>query len=228
MTPITPLPAATDSHAFILVGGTFDPPHRAHVELAVHARGIAGLGGALLVFVPAARSPLKTGNAAGASAAHRAAMVRLAVCDVPGAVVWTDEIDRAAGDDPSYWVDTLRRFRSLVPAGSDVRFIIGTDQAAAFHRWREPREILALARPIVLPRAPIASRQDLAEALRATGAWTEEEIAVWERAMIDAPLDPVSSTALRREMRASAGPAVPAPVEPRVARYIREHDLYRS
>ncbi len=66
--------------------------------------------------------------------------------------IWTDELDRGEGDEPSYWVDTLRRARSLVPPEVSLSFVMGSDQLAAFAHWREPHEILRLASPIVLVR----------------------------------------------------------------------------
>jgi nicotinate-nucleotide adenylyltransferase len=149
----------------VLFGGTFDPPHLAHAQLAHEARDRAAAdhpGSAWLLAVPAARSPHKSAGPI-ASDAHRAAMLRLAFADVPRAAVWTDELDRAAAaraaakPDASFAIDTLRRARAWLDAhgGSAVtlRLLIGADQALALHRWREPAALIALAPPLIMLRA---------------------------------------------------------------------------
>ena len=96
----------------LLFGGSFDPPHLAHVQLpklamqATHADAVG--------YLPAGRQPFKT-HLQQTPAHHRLAMLRLALQDEPWAEVLTDEIDRAAatGDDsPSYLVDTLEAPRA--------------------------------------------------------------------------------------------------------------------
>jgi nicotinate-nucleotide adenylyltransferase len=219
--PTAPLPIPKDARAILLVGGMFDPPHRAHVALASRARDRAVGENAWLVFVPAACSPLKASGPV-APDADRLKMLQIATQDLPRSAVWTDEIDRAASRrTPSFWVDTLERGRTLLGEAVTIRFFIGSDQAAHFHQWRRPRDILRLAAPIVVPRSPFAAREDLLAALRATGFWTQDELASWGSYWLDAPLMEISSTALR------ADPATPGDIDPRVLKYIRQHALYR-
>jgi nicotinate-nucleotide adenylyltransferase len=213
-----------DAAGLVLFGGTFDPPHRAHTELGSRARDLAAPG-TWLLFVPAARSPFK--EAPPTPDEHRVAMLRLAIASLDRAAIWTDELDRAASGEPSYFVDTARRARQ---SRTDARllFIIGSDQAAEFHRWREPREILSLASPIVVPRAPLTSAEDLAAALRATGAWTQDEIARWRAALVTTPVLTTGATEARSILR-KRGPEDPlleSMLDPEVRDYIREHSLY--
>ncbi|MBK7403922.1 MAG: nicotinate-nicotinamide nucleotide adenylyltransferase [Phycisphaerales bacterium] len=224
--PITPLPAPKGAEAIVLVGGTFDPPHRAHVELPALARDRAAGPGAWLVFVPAARSPCKAGLPT--PAAERVMLLRLALAATPRAAIWTDEIDRADPGAPSYWVDTLRRAIAVRPE-SRFWFVIGADQAAAFHRWREPRAILALASPIVVPRAPTATAAALREELEASGFWSEAEVAHWLGALADVPPVVGSATEIRAAL-ASEDPDAPVLhrlLDPAVLRAIRHAHLYR-
>lgn len=223
--PATALPTPEAADRLVLLGGSFDPPHLAHTELGARARDAAAGPGAWLVFVPAARSPFKSGPPT--PAADRAAMLQLAIAPLANACMWTDEIDRARPDEPSYWVDTLRRAKAARP---DARlwFVLGTDQAAEFHRWREPREILSLAEPLVLARAPIVTREALAESLRQTGAWSETEVARWLDALLDVGVMPFSATQAR-DLLHDAGPDHPALrsiLAPAVLDYIRAHRLY--
>lgn len=226
--PVTLLPAplaqriARDPRTpIVLVGGTFDPPHAAHIRLAVQARDRAAPA-AWLLFVPAARSPHKPPPAA--SDEDRVAMLRLALHDVPKAVLWTDEIDRAAADpgQPSYTVETLARLLTQAPGA--VRLLMGSDQAVSFHRWHEPRRILHLAQPLVLLRAPHESPAGLLAALATTGEWSAADLERWKGWIAPVPPMAASSTDVRAALTAGASPR--GLLDPGVERYIREHGLY--
>ncbi|MDX9911374.1 MAG: nicotinate-nicotinamide nucleotide adenylyltransferase [Phycisphaerales bacterium] len=258
-TRITPLPAAPPGAGVLLFGGTFDPPHRAHIALARAAqRELARRGhSTTLVFVPAARSPFKPGGPE-ASGEERARMLVAAMREreageVPpiglgnGAEpmpwgVWTDEIDRADAGEASYWVDTLRRARTLLDAQqrADARlwFIVGTDQALSLHQWREPHEILRLARPIVLARASEhafadkrvdpAMRARFMEQLRATGAWSDEEMSTWGEALLEGqPLLAHRATDAREALaRGASDDELRSLLHHGVLAIIRERGLY--
>jgi nicotinate-nucleotide adenylyltransferase len=247
--PITPLPVPAETlkagAELILVGGTFDPPHAAHVALAQFARDTATFPDRplpWLVFVPAARSPHKSASPI-ASDADRVSMVRIALEGVPNACVWTDEIDRAArdpADSPggggSFTVDTLRRARAWVaathPSAIPLRLhlVLGADQAVALHRWREPGAILSLAHPLVLARADWSNPASLRTALLATGAWPPESIDRLAERVVPAPLRPESSTAIRQRLAAGEHAETLAAdgwLSPALARFIEQRGLYR-
>lgn len=237
-TTVTPLPIPAREvkrlKTVLLFGGSFDPPHAAHVAAAVLARDrLFGEGGWVL-FVPAARSPHKTsGTTAGDR--ERAEMVRLAVGDQPRCSVWTDELDRANAaasrgrPAASYTIDTVRRLRRTLPSKIEIRVIIGADHAAAFHRWKDARKLIALARPVVLPREPIATPDALWNALQHAGFWKIEELRAWCVYLAPTPVMAASSTELRRALaKASIARAVRLGLDRTVAEYIREHELYRA
>ena len=204
MTTPWPVPIGDD---VLLYGGTFDPPHRAHAEVAAAARD-AAVPAAWLVYVPAARNPLKRSGPI-ATGAQRVEMLDLATTDIQRVGVWTDEIDRVeALGEPAYWIDTLRRARSLIGRKVALRFLIGADQAVSFHRWREARSILELAEPLVMPRDAVLEEQDLAEGLRATDAWEPGEIEAWCRRLVRIAPMAASSTDARRGVLEHVSPSV--------------------
>lgn len=241
--PITPLDLPRDVTGVMVLGGTFDPPHFYHtVGPLVACQRMLGPKGWLL-YVPAARNPLKPGGPV-ADAHHRLAMLRLAL-DIPARrSIWTDELDRArwledrGAPAPSYTIDTLRRLRTalrrrlgrLVP----IRLLIGADQAADFHRWKDCRSILRLATPAVMLREPWASTPaGVYQALKASGAWTWQELADW--ASWIAPTFPLPASS--SDIREALPHAPPRPglwrrkppldtVNTAVARYILRHRLY--
>lgn len=242
----TPLPdtlgraiSAGQVRTLLLLGGTFDPPHRAHVELPARARAElerqAGAGPAWLLYIPAARSPLKT-NGPVAGDSDRLEMLRLAIAGVDRAPVWTDEIDRAgaAPGEPSYTIDTVERLAGEVGScggGVTLRLLIGTDQAAQFHRWRRPREIIASSEPLVMLRAGAETASSLRAALRRTGFWSEAELAAWERRIVPTTAMDVTSTRVREALRRrSTDPAergrLDSSLDERVLAYIESRGLY--
>lgn len=218
--PVTPLPELPPSGGILLVGGTFDPPHLAHVRLAEIARNC--LPPAKLYFVPAARSPHKdTGPDAGN--ADRVRMLELAIAEVPEAGVWTDEIDRAESGEPSYWVRTLERARGLIGADRELRFLIGADQAVSFHRWKEPERILTLAVPVVINRGEVQTRGDLDDALEGT-PFRETLTEAW----CDVPKLDISATDVREALAHPETQDLRGLLDPRVAAYITERGLYEG
>ncbi|NRA56794.1 MAG: nicotinate-nicotinamide nucleotide adenylyltransferase [Phycisphaerales bacterium] len=219
----TPLDIPADAKHIVLFGGTFDPPHQAHTLLADLARREIERRhacSAWLVFVPAARSPHKD-SAPHATDAQRVEMLRLATDGIDRCTVWTDETDRATSGEPSYWLTTLQRARVLL-GDRALSFIIGSDQAASFHRWREPRTMLDLAAPVVLPREPIISATSLREAMARAGFWREREIDAWVERLIVTDAVAAAST----EVREAHGAQTRTPVHPAVAEYARVNKLY--
>jgi len=228
---ISPMPISKDAADILLVGGSFDPPTNAHARIATAARAAAAdvppqHSLIWLVFVPAARSPFKPDPPE--ADAHRAAMLRLVADGLPHAAVWTDELDRAAEGTPSYWIDTLRRARTLRPEAR-LSFLIGADQAAEFHRWREAHEIIQLARPLVVLREPWSDAAALLAHLRQSGAWSDTELATWQGAMLPIPTVRGSSTEARAALAATPRDAetLDRLLDPAVLEYIVANRLYQ-
>lgn len=216
----------------LVFGGSFDPPHRAHVEAVMSAsERLYGSSGWVL-FVPAAQSPHKE-RGPEASDLDREAMLRLAVEGHDRASVWAEEIVRATGGTvgsrSSYSVTTVERLRALLPKRIGIRLVMGADQAAAFHRWREPERILMLADPLVLLREPIDTPARLWEEMHKRGYWSIDQLRAWSAMIAPTPVLAGASTDVRRELRrASSGREVRAALSPRVLAYIRKHGLYGS
>ena len=91
-----------------VLGGTFDPPHLGHLEMAQAARAALGLDE--VVIVPANRNPLKTRQASPAK--HRLKMCSLMAAGEEGLTVSDVEITRRG---PSYAVDTIEELRMARP-----------------------------------------------------------------------------------------------------------------
>ncbi len=109
-------------------GGTFDPIHRTHLEIAQAAMRHAALD--QVIFVVAARPPHKRGEVF-ASAEDRLAMVEALVSVEPGMAASRMELDR---EGPSYTVDTLRDLQAAHPDAA--LYLIVEDFTGLFERLK--------------------------------------------------------------------------------------------
>jgi nicotinate-nucleotide adenylyltransferase len=213
-----------DAAGVVVFGGTFDPVHAWHTRVAAAARRAAFPGGkAWVVFVPAARSPFKEGGPV-ASDEDRVAMLRLATRRMRRVAIWPDEVERARGGEPSYMVETLERLRCVLPC-VPMRLLIGADQAAAFHKWREYRRVMELAEPLVALRPPIGTPAKLRRALERAGVWSGPEVEAWMGRVLRAPVHDLSATRIRG--RLGRGRSTEGELAAAVARYAARNGLYR-
>ena len=88
-----------------ILGGTFDPVHRGHLEIA--RRAVEEASFERIVFIPAAQPRLKSGEPT-ATAQQRLEMLGLAIGDTPGFEVSDSELHRSG---PTLTVETLRELR---------------------------------------------------------------------------------------------------------------------
>jgi nicotinate-nucleotide adenylyltransferase len=162
--------------------------------------------------MPAGTPPHKTaGEDPGPE--HRLAMCEALVRAADRLSASPLEMERAG---PSYTVDTLRSIRASHPE-AELTFIVGADTAANLATWREPREIIAVARLAIASREGAGRREVLATLHELGGAQHQTEF-------LNMPRVAVSSSLIRD--RVAAGEPVQVLTGPGVARYIGEHRLY--
>jgi nicotinate-nucleotide adenylyltransferase len=186
-----------------LYGGSFDPVHYAHLKVAQAALDQAGV--ARVIFIPAARAPLKADPAV-ADDDDRIAMLRLATADAPRFEVDSCEIERGG---VSYTIDTVHTFRSRHP-GAKLHWIIGADQMELLPKWHRIGEIVPEVTFIVLRRPGYSAAAPAIRGLR----YTE----------IEAPLMKHSSSEIRQ--RLAEGGNGEGLVPPSVEAFISSRGLY--
>ena len=192
-----------------ILGGTFDPVHRAHVELAECAQEQLALDS--VMWIPAGEPWRKRGRMI-APAKDRLAMLRLIVELQTTWSVSTVELERKG---PTYSVDTLEELRKQ---HEDDKFtlVVGQDALEDLSNWHEPERLIQLAEFAVAVRSD--KKQTNAE-LEALLPGLSKRV-TW----LDMPQLPFSATQVRT--LASQGTPlvgfVPAPVEA----YIHKHHLY--
>lgn len=194
-----------------ILGGSFNPPHVGHLVCAQEARDQLGLERVLLM---PAREPPHKEIAQDPGPRARLDMCRLAAGGDPGLGVCAIELER---EGPSYTVDTLRLLHEREP-GDELTFIVGGDMAETLPSWREPREVLRLARMAVTGRDERSARE-LAERLAALHDGSR--VLFFEMPRLD-----VSSTDLRR--RVAQGRPIRHLVPDAVADEIAARGWYRA
>jgi len=187
-----------------LFGGSFDPVHNAHVALAKLALEQLQLDE--VRWIPIGKPWHKSRTLS--EGADREAMVRLAVAGEPRFVVDRTELRRRG---VSYTLDTVRELAAAEP-GTEWVLILGQDQYASLHTWRDWRELVGMV------TLAIANRPDAEPAVNA-------QIAKVSHQMVSLPMMDVSSTEVRR--RVAAGESIADLVPPAVASYIERRQLYR-
>jgi nicotinate-nucleotide adenylyltransferase len=190
-------------------GGTFDPVHDGHVKPVAAAAERFRLD--RVIWVPARLSPHK-GNPP-TDARHRVAMVALAIAGRPDWSLSFAELDR---DPPSYTVDTLRALSAQF-LKDELWLLMGTEALAGFARWKEPGEVVRLARIAAFHREPFVG-----DRLRVPDvADLRNRLEVFDGGSFK-----ISATDLRNDL-GRGGTAVGRVPEP-VAEYITKHRLYRG
>lgn len=193
-----------------VLGGTFDPPHFAHLLMAEQAREQLGL--ARLLWVPAADPPHKQDGII-TPVAQRVAMLRLATEGNPFFEISLVDVERPG---PHYSVDMVGHLLAQHP-GAELFFIIGADSLADLPTWNRPQQLIARCVLAVVPRAGVS--YDLAA--------LEQYIPglITRLVFVDSPVVELSSQMIRA--RTAAGLSIRYMVPSAVEAYIDEHRLYR-
>lgn len=202
---------STAGGRFGLLGGTFDPPHVAHLALAEAARTSLHLD--RVVFVPAGDPWRKAGRAV-TSAAARLEMTHALVEGLPWAEVSPIEVERVG---PSYTADTVEAL--VADRGGEWWVILGADALTDLEHWHQPARIVTAARLGVAARP--GATVETSAALRALVPGIETRIDRIEMAEVD-----LSSTGVRARLR--SGASVEGEIPPAVLDVIHRRGLYTS
>ena len=199
-------------HRIGVFGGTFDPPHIGHLILAGEAVHQFQLDRLLWVLTPEPPHKLESPIT---PLVHRSAMLRGMIAHNPVFEFSTIEIDRPG---PHYSVDTVRLLFQQEP-DAEIMLLIGGDSLRDLPTWRFAPDLVAAVSKIGVMRRP-GDSTDLA-------ALEEKLPGITKKLhLIDALLQPVSSSELRR--RISNGELYRYYVTPEVYDYIEENRLYRE
>lgn len=212
-------------------GGTFDPIHNGHLEVARAVVERFNLD--RLLIIPAHRPPHKD-PAFVSDAYHRYAMAVLATLGEPRLVVSILELEMP---DKPYTFETVERLKQLYGPDANLFLVIGADSFAEINTWREPERLLSNTNLIVAARPGVdmtishlpAQARSRVRDLRdhkgpppVAGREGEERFLIYLTGYV---MSDISSTEIRR--KAKEGRPVGETVPPPVAEYIDKYGLYR-
>lgn len=191
-----------------LYGGTFDPPHNAHLELAEWVRQELDLD--YIYFIPAAIHAIKNNNTL-SPAVIRNEMLQEAIKKNDKFKLSRIELER---HNISFTIDTLRQFLDYEKmAQATIFYLIGYDNLVEFHLWKSYRSILKICQVVVLQR----SGEIDSEIIKKYGD---------DVLFLDSPCINISATEIRKKISrgVDVSDSVPAPV----LEIIRKHGLYKN
>ncbi len=196
-----------------IYGGTFDPIHFGHLNLAFELMEKGGLDE--VWFIPAQISPHKV-HAEPLPIVHRLAMLQLALRDIPQFLIKDIEGQRPP---PSYTIHTLQAFiaeETVNPSSNQFYLLLGEDSVPGFFRWYQSEEIIKLIPLLIGSRSGYWQRNHLPDHLN-----IREAI---QKGMMQTRLMDISSTDLRERLARSlyCGHLIPA----LVLNYIYQNKLY--
>jgi nicotinate-nucleotide adenylyltransferase len=207
-----------------ILGGTFDPIHRGHLDVVEAAQ--AALALTRIVIVPSHVPPHRPQPVA--SGFHRFAMVAIAIGGRRG---WSVSDMELRSPPPSYTSATLARFHTRGHAPGELFFLVGADAFVDIGTWKDYPHILDRAHFVVVSR-PACRVEMLPERLPALQGrmrlppFTAEALAEPAIILIDAATADVSSTAIR--LRRAQGQSIAGMVGGGVQQHIEQHGLYTS
>ena len=194
-----------------LFGGTFDPVHLGHTTVAADAAG--HIGAEKIVFIPAKRSPLK-GFFPKAGDSDRLKMIALAIADNENFEVSDCELRRS---DPSYTLETVRRFQVDYGDETSIYWLIGADSIGELQLWFGITELIDECGIAAMYRAGC----EPPDFTKFGDIWGSDRVDKLQRNIIKTSLVDISSTEIRS--RLSAGGDVSDMLHPAVADYIYRH-----
>lgn len=193
-----------------ILGGSFDPVHFGHIQLAKSLMEIHHLDQVL--WIPVKINPLKI--KAPVADFHRLAMLKMAIEGFPAFKIQTIEMERP---DASYTIDTLRFLKEKFP-DDQLYLLLGDDVLSHFMQWKEPLEIVTLAPPLVGARTSLENPY--------FANLTEEIRPYFQKGWTKTLILEISSTQIRDRLKKGldCSHLVPA----KVLDYIALHGLYSS
>lgn len=198
-----------------ILGGTFDPPHYAHLILAQHAYEELRLDKVL--FVPSGVPPHK--DQTRSSVDDRVAMTQQAIQNDARFQISRVEIDRPG---PHYTIDTIRIIQDQNP-DDELFFIMGGDVYRDIVNWSRPQELFETCKlAVAVMRRPSRDGSELSLDMHHDKIPDLEKNAI----LLQSPLVEISSTDIVE--RISQGRSVRYMTPESVLQYIEQHNLYRD
>ena len=201
-----------------ILGGSFNPPHKAHREMAMQALKAYDLDA---VFLMPSNIPPHKSNKEYVSDEHRLRMVKLLIDSMKDDRVKASDFELKKGGI-SYTFETLRDLLDEHP-GDRIYFILGGDSLEAFDTWREPAKIADYATIIAAPRSGMTMEELKILCEEKSRKYNGEFLPI----ELPMKMADYSSTDIRNDIKSCTDEDQrPEALSRRVWRYIMLHGLY--
>lgn len=197
-----------------ILGGTFDPVHLGHINLAIDAKAQAGLD--KVIFVPAKLQPFKLDKNVTAGE-HRLAMIKEAIDGIDGLEVSPYELE---AEGISYTYLTVRAMKKRFGTDARLYFITGTDSFLKIETWKNTEELIRSCSYIIGTR-PGYRKQELDICIERIRRDYNTEVINIDNTQFD-----ISSTEIRK--RLESGLPCSDLIPEKTERYITANGLYKK
>ena len=195
-----------------ILGGTFDPIHNGHLQLAESAYNEFGLE--KVIFIPTGVSYMKSGVS---QAHHRYEMCSLAISSFPYFEIDDEEIKREGN---TYTFETLRYLNSKYP-DAEICFIIGLDTLYSIETWKNIKEVFHNCTFLCANRLSRHSANEILLRIQELEKKYSAKIKV-----LNMDVYPISSTEIRNAYNNVDQESVLCYLPKSVSKYISENHLY--
>ncbi|MCU0372347.1 MAG: nicotinate-nucleotide adenylyltransferase [Ignavibacteria bacterium] len=193
-----------------ILGGSFNPPHTAHLILAENVKEQLELD--KVIFIPSGKHALKDPQSL-AEAGHRLNMARIAFEQDSSFEVSDIEIRKAKAGLTNYTVDTLIDLYQMYQKDFiKIYLIVGIDNLIEFPQWKDPHKLFILSEVVVMNR-PGYFIQDVSVEFSRKARY------------LSVPMLEISSSEIRNRVRDNK--SIKYLVDPEVEKYIKENNLYK-
>jgi nicotinate-nucleotide adenylyltransferase len=193
-------------------GGTFDPIHIGHVNLAIQMLEIHELDEVLIC--PVSQSPHKQEEPPVATKDQRRAMVVAAIGPIPKFTFLDIEIQKTA---PCYTIDSIRYLIKMdASKEKEYHLILGEDALENFHLWKDFEELVELAPPLIGTR--------IQENELSNKQLPKKVATILKEGLTKTSIIEISSTDIRARLKKNLYCGHLLPIK--VGEYIKENGLY--
>ncbi|MGB5822786.1 MAG: nicotinate-nucleotide adenylyltransferase [Proteocatella sp.] len=198
-----------------ILGGTFNPIHSMHIQMARKSKEILELD--QVIFIPSANPPHKPGPEI-EQFYHRIKMVELAIEGIEGFSV--SNIENKINHKKSYTVDTLKALKLIYPEDK-LFFIVGSDCVFEIENWNQPGEIFKHCEIVIFQRPDISNGEELQKKIK----YLEKKYSA-KISFVGAFTDNISSSEIRQKI-ASESVEIDE-LDKKILNYIKNNNLYKD
>lgn len=202
-------------HNIAVFGGTFDPPHKGHFQLATQV--LEHDFADEVMFVPALYPPHKP-SIARSSFDDRLKMIQLGLTHTKEPRFSVNDIEGRRLDVPSYTYDTMIELSSTL-GDAELILLLGGDSLMTIHTWYRAEDIVDNWKILTYPRSGFTSVAELRK------FWPEGIASKLAETILPFEICDISSTEIRGKIQ--CGDDTNSVLFPEIYEYIKKRGLYK-